>query len=130
MASTDQDRAPGDLQLLVLEALWDGGELTAADVQRTLSRRRRLALTTISTVLQRMDKAGLVTHRSEGRQHVYRAKVTRDGLRASGVRSLLRRFFDGDPAALVSHLVDAEGLGSDDLTRVKQLLKQHKSKSS
>lgn len=128
MATTEQDRAPGDLQLLVLETLWDGGELTAADVQQALSRRRRLALTTISTVLQRMDKAGLVTHRTEGRQHVYRATVTRDGLRTSGVRSLLRRFFDGDPAALVSHLVDAEGLGSEDLARVKQLLRQHKSK--
>jgi predicted transcriptional regulator len=129
MAASEQDRAPGDLQLRVLEALWDGGELTAADVQEALSQRRRLALTTISTVLQRMDKAGLVTHRSEGRQHIYRAKVTRDRLRTSGVRSLLRRFFDGDPAALVSHLVDAEGLGSEDLTRVKQLLRRHRSKS-
>ena len=130
MAGNEHDRAPGDLQLLVLEALWDDGELTAADVQRALSRRRRLALTTISTVLQRMDKAGLVVHRSEGRHHIYRAKVTRDRLRSSGVRALLRRFFDGDPAALVSHLVDAGGLGPEDLARVKQLLRQHKSKSS
>lgn len=122
------DRNPGDLQLEILEVLWTTPELTAAAVRERLGSRRVLALTTVATVLQRMDKAGLVDHRVEGRQHLYFATVSREHLQGSGVWSLIRRLFNGSPAALVSHLMETEGLTAADRARIRALLKPHRRK--
>lgn len=115
--------SPGDLQLAILEVLWEAGELPAAAVHAAVARRRDLALTTVATVLQRMDRAGIVTHRLEGRVHVYRAAVTQQQLRRQGTTSLIRRFFDGDPAALVSHLVETDALSAEDIARIRRLIR-------
>ena len=114
----------GDLQIEILDVLWKADELSAAAVRDQVARRRDVALTTVATVLQRMDKAGLVAHRADGRQHLFRAAVTRHQARHDGVRALVRRLFGGDPAALVSHLVETETdrLSDADRERIRALL--------
>ena len=59
-----------DLQLAVVRVLWDKGEASAADVQRALHRSRGLAITTVSTLLTRLEKRGLLSHRADGRTFV------------------------------------------------------------
>ena len=63
----------GDLQLAIMRELWRAGEATVATVHAALQDERGLALTTIATMLSKMEKKGVVEHRSEGRQYVYRA---------------------------------------------------------
>jgi predicted transcriptional regulator len=121
-------RAPGDLQLEILEVLWRSRELSASEVHAELARHRQIALTTVATVLRRMDAAGVITHRAVGRQHVYRAAVTRLQMRRSSVAALVRRWFGGDRSALVSHLVEAEDLSAEDRERIRALLGQHRPK--
>ena len=112
-----------DVQLQFMRVLWDLGEATAADVHAELSRRdRELAPTTVSTVLARLEKRGLVRHRSEGRQYVYRAVVTEQDVRGSMVERLADNFFGGDVTRLVSHLLDAREIHPDDLAEVKRLI--------
>ena len=41
-------------------------------------RRKRLAYTTVLSVMQKLDKAGWLTHREEGRAYVYRPAMSRD----------------------------------------------------
>ncbi|HSS40623.1 MAG TPA: BlaI/MecI/CopY family transcriptional regulator, partial [Polyangia bacterium] len=65
-----------DLQLAVMKALWRLGEGTVSDVGDALARNgRKLAPTTVATLLQRLAAQGWVAHRREGRQFAYRAKV-------------------------------------------------------
>ena len=75
-------------------------------------------VSTVATLLSRLEKKGVVTHRKEGRQFVYRATVSRGDVRSSMVRGLTRTLFGGDPAALVQHLVvdhDVDDLGPEPL---------------
>jgi predicted transcriptional regulator len=95
----------GELQLAIMRTLWTAGEATVADVHHTLQRERGLALTTIATMLRKMEQKGVVTHRVDGRQFVYRATVDERDVHRSMVGDLVRRLFDGDATALVSHLV-------------------------
>lgn len=105
----------GDLQLAILRVLWKRGEATAAEVQQDLAAERELALSTISTMLKRLGEQGIVAHRAEGRQFVYRAKVAEMQVRATMVRDLVSRLFRGDSAALVNHLVEAGEVDSREL---------------
>jgi predicted transcriptional regulator len=110
------------LQLSIMEVLWQRREATAQATWRVVSRERPLALTTVATILSRLERKGVVTHRREGRQHVYSAVVSRAEVRRSKVRDLTERLFDGDAAALMSHLVRAEDVDPEELARIRELL--------
>src|SRR5215510_8345956 len=89
------------LQLAVMQVLWSRDEASVSDVQRAMSA-RRLALTTVATLLVRLEQRGLVSHRVEKRQYIYRSRVSPDDVRETGTRELLRNLFNGDVAAFVS----------------------------
>ena len=65
----------GDLQLAIMRVLWTRREGTVAEVHLALEE-RQLALTTIATMLSKMEKKGVVSHRNEGRQYVYAPVVS------------------------------------------------------
>jgi BlaI family penicillinase repressor len=112
-----------DLQLGLLRILWNRGEATATEVHTALLEQdRELAPTTVSTMLSRLEKKGVVTHRVEGRQFIYRARVSEAEVRRSMLARVTDYFFGGDVSALVSHLVEDREVDPDDLARLKQLL--------
>lgn len=112
-----------EAQLSVMRALWRLGETPTARVVELVSKQRRLAYTTVATMLSRLEKRGLVASRQEGREKIYRTLVSEDEVRTAMVSGLVSRLFRGNPAALVSHLVRREEIGEDDLQRVRELLK-------
>ena len=112
----------GDLQHAIMQVLWRSGEASAADVHAALLAERGLAPTTIATMLRKMEDKGVVAHRAEGRQFLYRPTVTENEVRRSAVGDVLERMFAGDPAALVSHLVSEHEIDRRDLARLRALL--------
>lgn len=110
------------LQLSVLDVLWERGEATTQDVWATLTEERPLALTTVATIMSRLERKHVLTHRREGRQYVYRATVTRSEVRRSKVRELTENLFGGDPAELLHHLVRGEGVDAEELRRIRKML--------
>jgi BlaI family penicillinase repressor len=111
-----------DLQLDIIRVLWRRKEATAAEVQAALDSDRGLALTTVSTLLTRLEKRGVVTHRNEGRTFIYRATVTEPEVRSSMLGSLVESVFKGDPTEVVSQLLSARDLSPNDLDRIKSLV--------
>ncbi|MEO6596562.1 MAG: BlaI/MecI/CopY family transcriptional regulator [Planctomycetota bacterium] len=110
----------GDLQLAILRSLWQHGEAAVSEVHEALSD-RGLALTTIATMLRKMEDKGLVSHRGHGRQFLYRADVDPDLVQRNLVGDLVTRLFDGDPLALVNHLLRE---GEIDLSELDSLRKK------
>ena len=114
----------GDLQLAIMRVLWKAGEATVADVHEALRTERGLALTTIATMLTKMERKGVVEHRSEGRHYIYRPTVSEAEVHRSMVSELTERLFAGDAAALVNHLLTAQEIDADELARITALIEQ------
>jgi BlaI family penicillinase repressor len=112
------------LQLSILGVLWERGEATTQDVWESVSQERPLALTTVATLLSRLERKRVLTHRQEGRQYVYRATVTRAEVRRSKIQELTDSLFGGDSAALVSHLVRSDEVDADELERIRDMLEE------
>ncbi|MBK7643030.1 MAG: BlaI/MecI/CopY family transcriptional regulator [Planctomycetes bacterium] len=112
----------GDLQHSILRVLWHKKEATVVDVLAALSDERDRALTTIATMLTKMEKRKLVAHRSEGRQFVYRALVSESQVRRSMIAELTSRLFAGDTTALVSHLLEEHEIDSTEVERLRTLI--------
>ncbi|MCA8972919.1 MAG: BlaI/MecI/CopY family transcriptional regulator, partial [Planctomycetes bacterium] len=109
----------GDLQLAIMRVLWAAGEASVADVTRSLPPEKSRALTTIATMLTKMEKKGVVAHRSEGRQYLYRPLVSEGEVKRSMLQELAQRLFEGDYAELVSYLVDERELDARELDALK-----------
>ena len=116
-----------DLQISILSVLWRRGEATILDIHEELWPERRVAQSTISTLLGRLEKKGHVSHREEGRQYVYRAVVGRDEVRRDVTADFLeqaRPLFSGDMGLLVSHLLRERDVTPDDIQRAREVLRE------
>jgi BlaI family transcriptional regulator, penicillinase repressor len=116
------------LQLAVMQALWAQDEASVADVQRGMPG-KRLALTTVATLLSRLERRGLLAHRVEGRQYLYRSLVSPADVRQSVTRDLLGSLFHGDVTAFMTQLLDARELTREEVGDLKRLLREKERKS-
>jgi BlaI family penicillinase repressor len=110
------------LQLSMLRVLWERGEATVTDIWEALQEERGLAQTTLATMLSRLERRGVVTHRTQARQFVYRALVTESDVKHSMVSEMTSRLFEGDVPALVSHLLTAQDVSPGDRARIREML--------
>jgi predicted transcriptional regulator len=111
----------GELERAVIEVLWDSGlPMTARAVTDALAS-RDLALTTVLTVLGRLETKGLVWRSREGRAHTYRAVSDR----AEHTAGLMRQVLDtaGDRQDALTRFVDT--VSADDLAALRRALDEH-----
>ncbi|HZT39735.1 MAG TPA: BlaI/MecI/CopY family transcriptional regulator [Bryobacteraceae bacterium] len=99
---------PPPLELECLKALWAMGEGNVQDVREALTANRKLAYTTVMTVLDRLARKGGVTRRKIGRSFLYSPALSRDALRRLAVRELIDNFFDGRKEDLLDYLRSGE----------------------
>ena len=124
MDDAETSVALSDLQLDVMRVLWRG-DASVADVAAALDSSRGLAHTTVATVLTRLARRGVVDVQRDGRQLMYRARVSESQVRRSMVGGLIQSLFRGDAKALLAHLVNENEVASGDLARVQALLDAH-----
>lgn len=114
-----------ELQIALLRVLWERGQATVAEICDALRPERSLALTTVATLLSRLEKRGIVSHETRARQYLYRSRVTESEVRRSMVGELTEQLFDGDVTALMSHLLTGAEISPGDVDRLKGLLDEH-----
>jgi len=113
-----------ELQLAIMQVLWEHGEATVAGVRKALHKTRPLAHTTIGTMLAKMELNGQVHHRVEGKFNIYRPAIQQRNVRRSMVSKLAASLFAGDVTQMVSHLLDGRDVSPEELARLKSLIRQ------
>jgi BlaI family transcriptional regulator, penicillinase repressor len=116
----------GELQLRILEVLWQQHEAPVAGVHEALGGSAEFAYTTIATMLRKMEARRLVRHRTEGRSFIYRAAVKADEVTRNVADHLVDRFFAGSLAEAVSHLLDTRDVTKSELAELEQLIAERK----
>ena len=116
----------GDLERAVMETLWSTpAPLTAKEIVEALGDRGQsgdeLAVTTVLTVLSRLERKGVVERQRDGRAHTYRARSTREDHIAQLMREALGAAPDRD-AALARFVSAASPEETDALRRALRAL--------
>ena len=112
----------GQLQRAVIEVVWELGEATVRQVWQRLCRRKELAYTTVLTAMQRLEKAGWLKHRVDGRKHVYLPTKSRSQAGAGSVRKFVQRMFNGNALVLFRQLVEDGELSDAELQELQKLI--------
>ena len=116
-----------DLQLAIMQVLWDQDEATVAAVREALEPRHPVAHTTVATMLSRMESDGYVAHRTEARANIYRPLIDREDTGRSMVSDLADRLFRGDRAQMMTHLLAGAEITPEELARLKKLVREKES---
>ena len=116
----------GELQLAVMNAVWDLGEATVTQVRDQLAAEKELAYTTILSVLQKLEKAGWLKHRSDGRTYTYLPRRSRSDAERTALRQFTERAFGGDPLVLFQHLLDDERMTEAELAELRKMLERRR----
>lgn len=95
---------PPPLELECLKTLWRLREGNVRAVQNALGPGRKLAYTTVMTLLERLARKGAVERRKSGRSFLYTPVLARDTVRRLAVQELLDGFFEGSPDELLDYL--------------------------
>lgn len=74
------------------------------DVREVLTENRNLAYTTVMTLLDRLERRGVVERRKDGRAFVYVPVMQRDKARDLALKELLDAYFGGSVEALKAYL--------------------------
>jgi predicted transcriptional regulator len=114
----------GQLQRAVIEVVWELGEATVRQVWKRLCRKKELAYTTVLTAMQRLERAGWLKHRVDGRKHVYLPTQTRAQAGAGSVKKFVQRMFDGNSLVLFRQLVEEGELSDEELWELQKLINQ------
>ena len=113
----------GDAELEVLKALWALGQAPVREVMNHLHEGgRRVAYTTVLTVLTRLDQKGFVASDKSGVAYVYRPKVSRARITRSRLRSLIEQLYDGSAGPLVLQLIRQERLSIQEIEALQRLV--------
>lgn len=111
----------------VLHLVWDLERATVADVRERILPYRKVAYTTIMTVMKNLADKGYLRYEQEGNTYVYSPARPPEEVRHSLLSSLVEKVFRGSPAALVQTLVRQESLSEaerEELLRIIETLEE------
>jgi BlaI family transcriptional regulator, penicillinase repressor len=115
---------PSELELQVLGVLWDRGPSPVRAVLEAMPDGKDRAYTTILSVMQVMEKKGLVGHTQRGNAHIYHAKVRRDEVLGPLMKDLLRNAFGGNPARVLQYLLGGAELRAGELDEIRRMIEE------
>lgn len=104
-----------------MQVLWQHGSASVAETQQYLA--DKLAYNTVLTVLRTLEGKNLVRHEEEGRGYRYFPSVKQRNARKSALKHLTDKLFSGSLELVITHLVADEQLSSEQIERMRALLK-------
>jgi predicted transcriptional regulator len=110
------------VELELMKHLWEIGEGTVKDVIAALPGDRKLAYTSVSTILRILEQKGILQSRKQGRAHIYTPTIARAHYETNSLINYVKNVFDDTPAMLVKRLLDTETLSADDIEEIKKML--------
>jgi predicted transcriptional regulator len=112
-----------ELQMAIMQVLWDREEATVAEVREALLPNRQLAYTTVGTMLTKMENNGQVDHRSDGRVNIYRPSIGPGQVKRTMISDLAARLFSGSVTDVVCHLLDGRPVSREELDELRKLIR-------
>src|SRR5215510_2278955 len=119
---------PTDQELEILKVVWRRGEATVREVYRDLAAQRKIAYTTVLTMMGILEQKGHLKKPAGERAYVYRPAKPEQQVVRSMVREFVHRVFNGSARPLLVHLVEDPDVDPEELAELERLVKDRRKK--
>ena len=104
-----------------MKIVWERGDATVRDVYETLLKRRKVAYTTVMTMMRILEQKGYLKSSQDERAYVYRPAQPKGQVIGAMVRDFVNRVFNGSAQPLLLHLMEQNQLSQEDLDEIRRL---------
>lgn len=112
----------GETEMEVLHHVWALGDASVSQVRDRILRERKVAYTTIMTVMKNLADKGFLKYRKQGASYIYSAAIAPEHVKKNLIDKLVENAFNGSPGELVLALVKSESLSGDELRSIRELI--------
>lgn len=106
----------------VMDVLWQTGEATVKEVQTALEGDRKLAYTTVATLLNRLRDKGYVGAEERNFAYVFRPLIGREQVVRRKLDDLVRRLFGGDVTPLAAYIAENRNLTPAQIAALEEMV--------
>jgi predicted transcriptional regulator len=115
---------PTEVELQILNAIWEIGPSTVKDIHTALEDERDVAFTTTQKMVQVMVEKGLLVRDDSVRPMIFKTAMSRDDAQLGLVDDLLQRAFGGAVDKLVMQALRSKGVNKNELKQINDMLKR------
>jgi predicted transcriptional regulator len=113
-----------DQELEIMKIVWRLQTATVRDVYEALLQRRKIAYTTVMTMMNILEQKKYLKKSPEDRAYVYRPARPKDQVIKRMVREFVDRVFNGSAEPLLVHLVEDCRLSENDLEEMRRMIRK------
>jgi predicted transcriptional regulator len=110
-------------ELEIMKVVWEHDTVTVREVYETLLKKRKVAYTTVMTMMKILEQKKYLKKNQTDRAHVYRPAQPRRKVIGAMVRDFVNRVFNGSAEPLLVHLVEEHDLSREDLEEIAHMRK-------
>lgn len=115
-----------DQELEIMKIVWQKGSATVREVYEELLRHRKIAYTTVMTMMGILEQKGRLRKSEDGRAFVYTPTEPQTKVVGTMVQEFVKRVFNGSAQPLLVHLVENLDVDDDQLDEIRKLLQEKK----
>jgi len=108
-------------ELEIMKIVWERDSVTVRDVYEALLERRKVAYTTVMTMMKILEQKQYLKKNQADRAFVYRPAQPKRQVIGDMVRDFVNRVFNGSAEPLLVHLVEEHDLTRKDLEEIAKL---------
>jgi predicted transcriptional regulator len=108
-------------ELEIMKVVWERESATVRDVYETLLERRKVAYTTVMTMMKILEQKKYLKRTQLDRAYVYRPAQPKRQVVGAMVRDFINRVFNGATEPLLVHLVEEHDLSPEELEEIARL---------
>ena len=105
-----------------MKIVWERRTATVRDVYEALLERRRVAYTTVMTMMKILEHKGYLNRKQVDRAYVYRPAQPKNSVIRVMVRDFVNRVFNGSAEPLLVHLIEDRHLTADEVEEIQRLI--------
>ena len=109
---------------LLMKTVWEQGTATVREIHETVHEQTAWAYTTVKTMLERMEKKGLLKVERVGPVKRFSARKQRRDLVPKAIERFLDNVLDGSLAPLVPYIAKLRGLSAEEVDELKRILEE------
>jgi BlaI family transcriptional regulator, penicillinase repressor len=117
-----------DQELEIMKIVWRKSNATVRDVYEELLTRRKIAYTTVMTMMGILEQKGHLKKSADDRAYVYTPTQPQREVVGSMVQDFVKRVFNGSAKPLLVHLVENEKISKEELDEITELLRDKRRK--
>jgi len=107
-----------------MKIIWAREVATVRDVYEALLERRKIAYTTVMTMMKILEQKKYLRKTQEDRAYIYRPAKPKNQVIKGMVQEFVNRVFNGSAEPLLMHLIEDQRLSEKDVDEIARMIRR------